>query len=32
MLEAHADQKWGGLPDYEDYIAGTSTLIPWPPK
>ncbi len=32
MLEAHADQKWGGRPDYEAYKAGTSVLVPWPPK
>jgi steroid 5-alpha reductase family enzyme len=32
MLESHADQKWGGQPDYEAYKAGTSSLIPWPPK
>ncbi len=32
MLETHADQKWGGQPDYEAYKSDTSTLIPWPPK
>jgi steroid 5-alpha reductase family enzyme len=32
MLEAYADQKWGGQPEYEAYKAGTSTLIPRPPK
>jgi steroid 5-alpha reductase family enzyme len=32
MLEAHADKKCGGQPEYEAYKAGTSALIPWPPK
>lgn len=32
MLEAHADKKWGGQPEYEAYKTRTSTLIPWPPK
>ena len=32
MLEKHADQKWGGQPEYQAYKAGTSPLIPWPPK
>ena len=32
MLEAHADKKWGGQPEYQAYKAGTSALIPWPPK
>jgi steroid 5-alpha reductase family enzyme len=32
MLEAHADKKWGGQPEYEAYKAATSTLIPGPPK
>src|SRR5512139_425281 len=31
MLEAHADKKWGGQPEYEAYKARTSTLIPRPP-
>jgi steroid 5-alpha reductase family enzyme len=31
MLEARADEKWGGQADYEDYKARTSVLIPWPP-
>jgi steroid 5-alpha reductase family enzyme len=31
MLEASADEKWGGQPDYEDYKSRTSELIPWPP-
>jgi steroid 5-alpha reductase family enzyme len=32
MLETQADKKWGGIPEYEAYKAGTSALIPWPPK
>lgn len=32
MLEARADEKWGGQPDYEAYRARTSPLIPWPPE
>jgi steroid 5-alpha reductase family enzyme len=32
MLEAHADKKWGGQPEYQVYKARTSALIPWPPK
>jgi steroid 5-alpha reductase family enzyme len=32
MLEAHADKKWGVQPEYQAYKAGTSALIPWPPK
>jgi len=32
MLENRADEKWGGLEDYEDYKASTSILIPQPPK
>ncbi len=32
MLEAHADKKWGGQPEYESYKAETSSLIPRPPK
>jgi steroid 5-alpha reductase family enzyme len=32
MLEAHADKKWGGQPEYQAYKAKTSSLIPWPPK
>jgi steroid 5-alpha reductase family enzyme len=32
MLEAHADKKWGRQPEYHAYKAGTSALIPWPPK
>jgi steroid 5-alpha reductase family enzyme len=31
ILEARADEKWGGQADYEDYKARTSVLIPWPP-
>ena len=32
MLEARADEKWGGQAEYETYKANTSTLIPLPPK
>lgn len=32
MLEQRADEKWGGQSDYETYKAGTSVLIPMPPK
>jgi steroid 5-alpha reductase family enzyme len=31
LLEARADEKWGGQADYEDYKARTSVLIPRPP-
>ena len=31
MLEARADEKWGGQEDYETYKAGTPILIPRPP-
>jgi len=32
MLEARADEKWGGQADYEAYKASTSVLIPKPPS
>jgi steroid 5-alpha reductase family enzyme len=32
MLEARADEKWGGQADYESYKARTSVLIPMPPS
>ncbi|NDJ54668.1 MAG: DUF1295 domain-containing protein [Chloroflexi bacterium] len=32
LLEARADEKWGGQPDYENYKAKTSVLIPMPPS
>lgn len=32
MLEAIADERWGGQPDYEAYKAQTPILIPKPPK
>jgi steroid 5-alpha reductase family enzyme len=32
MLEARADEKWGGQVDYEAYKARTSVLIPKPPS
>jgi steroid 5-alpha reductase family enzyme len=31
MLEARADEKWGGQVDYEEYKARTPVLIPRPP-
>jgi steroid 5-alpha reductase family enzyme len=31
MLEARADEKWGGQPDYEEYKAKTPILILRPP-
>jgi steroid 5-alpha reductase family enzyme len=31
MLEARADEKWGGQADYEAYKSNTSVLIPLPP-
>ena len=31
MLEAKADSKWGGQPDYEQYKARTPILVPRPP-
>jgi steroid 5-alpha reductase family enzyme len=30
-LERRADEKWGGNPEYEEYKATTSVLIPYPP-
>jgi steroid 5-alpha reductase family enzyme len=32
MLEARADERWGGQPDYEAYKARTSELILRPPS
>jgi steroid 5-alpha reductase family enzyme len=32
MLEARANEKWGGQTDYEAYKANTSVLIPLPPS
>jgi steroid 5-alpha reductase family enzyme len=32
MLEARADEKWGGQPAYEAYKAETPVLIPRPPS
>ena len=32
MLEARADEKWGGQDDYEEYKANTPVLIPLPPS
>ena len=32
MLEARADEKWGGQIDYEQYKSSTSILIPKPPS
>lgn len=31
LLEARADEKWGGQMDYEDYKSRTSILLPRPP-
>jgi steroid 5-alpha reductase family enzyme len=31
LLEARADERWGGQADYEEYKARTSVLIPMPP-
>jgi steroid 5-alpha reductase family enzyme len=31
ILEARADEKWGGQTEYEDYKTRTSVLIPRPP-
>lgn len=32
MLEARADERWGGDAAYEAYKAGTPVLFPWPPR
>ncbi len=32
ILEKQADEKWGGREDYEEYKAGTSLLLPLPPR
>ncbi|NJC95653.1 MAG: DUF1295 domain-containing protein, partial [Anaerolineae bacterium] len=32
MLEKRADQKWGNEAEYQSYKAGTSMLVPLPPK
>jgi steroid 5-alpha reductase family enzyme len=32
MLEARADEKWGGQPEYESYKANTPVLLMKPPK
>lgn len=32
MLEARADEKWGGQADYEEYKAKTPVLFPRPPS
>jgi steroid 5-alpha reductase family enzyme len=32
MLEARADEKWSGQPEYEAYKARTAVLIPQPPS
>lgn len=29
LLEAKADKKWGGQPDYESYKKNTPVLLPW---
>lgn len=28
LLEAKADAKWGGQPDYEEYKRATPVLVP----
>ncbi len=32
MLEKAADEKWGGLPEYEAYKRRTPVLVPRPPR
>ncbi len=32
LLEAKADERWGGQEDYETYKANTPVLVPRPPK
>jgi steroid 5-alpha reductase family enzyme len=32
ILEARADEKWGGQEDYEAYKESTSVLVPMPPS
>ncbi len=32
MLEARAEKRWGGDPQYEDYVRQTPILIPLPPR
>jgi hypothetical protein len=32
MLEARADEKWGGQPEYEDYKSRTPVLFMRPPR
>lgn len=31
MLEAKAQEKWGGQKDYEQYVAKTPIMFPWMP-
>lgn len=31
LLERRADKRWGGEPEYEEYKATTSVLVPLPP-
>lgn len=31
LLERRADKRWGGEPEYEEYKASTSVLVPLPP-
>ena len=31
LLEARADERWGGQERYEDYKRRTPVLVPWPP-
>lgn len=32
LLEKQAAQKYGSLPEYQEYTASTNLLFPWPPK
>ncbi len=32
LLERRADARWGGQPDYQEYRASTSVLVPLPPR
>lgn len=32
LLEARAEERWGGRPEYEEYKARTPVLVPFPPR
>ncbi len=32
LLEKSAQKKYGSNPEYQEYVARTNLLIPWPPK